>query len=188
MNKKNVKISFELVFRQCVFLILNVYAIRKMFGGQFYMNGELPTEVANITLGKIDSFTLAWAFMGHSYYYVMFIGITQLIGAWFLLWNKTKLLGVMILTPIMLNIIMFDLIFLGVYSALAMSIIIFTMLFLIVNLNKEKVTQAFNSLTSFQSKPKVRFKSRILTIGISILTLIFIFIICYLIEMKTWIA
>jgi hypothetical protein len=158
-----------------------------MFGGQFYMNGELPTEVANITLGEVDSFTLAWTFMGHSFYYVSFIGITQLIGAWFLLWNKTKLLGVMILIPIMVNIIMFDLILFGVYSALAMSIIILSMLLLILSFNKQKVVQALHSLTNIQSVPKVQFKNRILTIGISILTLILIFSVCYFIELNTWI-
>jgi hypothetical protein len=97
MNKSNYKVTFELVLRQCVFIILNIYALSKLLGGQFYMKGKLPAEIANTTLGEASGFSLAWTFMGHSYFYIMFVGIAQLIGAWFLLWNKTKLIGVLIL-------------------------------------------------------------------------------------------
>ncbi|MEZ4797902.1 MAG: hypothetical protein R2785_12130 [Flavobacteriaceae bacterium] len=152
------------------------------------MNGELPPEVADMTLREVDSFTIAWTFMGYSFWYVLFIGITQLIGAWFLLWNKTKLIGVMILTPIMVNIIMFDLIFLGVYSALAISIIILMMLIMIMLFNKEKIINIYQELISFPPKSEVLLKKRILTIGITIMTLLIIFSFCYLIERLTWIS
>jgi len=61
---------------------------------------------------------------GHSYFYIVFNGIAQLVGAWFPLWNKTMLLGV--LMPIMINIIIFNIIFLDVYPALANAIIVNT--------------------------------------------------------------
>ncbi|WP_298504940.1 hypothetical protein [uncultured Maribacter sp.] len=188
MNIKNLKVSFELVLRQCVFIILNIYAIRKLFGGQFYRNGELPADVAKITLGEVDSFTIAWVFMGYSFWYVLFIGITQLIGAWFLLWSKTKLIGVMILIPIMLNIIMFDLIFLGVYSALAISIITFLMLIMIILFNKEKIINIYQELITFLPKSEVLLKEKILTVGITIMTLLLTFSFCYLIERLTWVT
>ena len=139
------------------------------------MKGKLPEEIANTTLGEASSFSLAWTFMGHSYYYVLFVGITQLIGAWFLLWNKTKLLGVLILIPIMINIIIFDIIFLDVYPALANAIIVFTMLLLIMYFNKEKIINVFQALTNFSEKPKVQLKRRILTIMITIIIIILIF-------------
>lgn len=85
MTKPKLIETFELVLRQCVFIILNIYALSKLLGGQFYMNGKLPSEVANTTLGDASSFSLAWTFMGHSYFYILFIGISQLVGAWFLL-------------------------------------------------------------------------------------------------------
>ena len=171
----NLKEVFELALRQCVFIILNIYAISKIFGGQFYMKGKIPTEVANTTLGEASSFSLAWTFMGHSYYYILFVGIAQLVGAWFLLWNKTKLLGVLILIPIMINIIIFDIIFLDVYPALANAIIVFTMLLLILFFNKEKIINVLQLLTNFSEKPKVQLKRRILTILITIIMIILIF-------------
>jgi hypothetical protein len=175
MKLESIKVVLELVFRQCVFIILNIYGISKLLGGQFYMKGKLPAEIANTTLGEISSFSLAWTFMGHSYMYILFIGITQLIGAWFLLWQKTKLIGVLILLPIMVNIILFDILFLDVYTALANAIIVFTMLVFILVFNKEKVTAIFQKLTSIPPKSKVVLKRRLIALGITILVMILIF-------------
>ena len=175
MEKRNLKALFELVLRQCVFIIISIYGLSKILGGQFYMKGKLPAEIANTTLGDASSFSLAWTFMGHSYFYILFVGITQLIGAWFLLWNKTKLIGVLILMPIMLNIIIFDIIFLDVYPALANAVIVFFMLLLILFFNKEKVIDSYQRLISVPPKSKVLFKKRLLTFGITIVVIVLIF-------------
>ena len=52
MRKIDFKKIFEIVLRQCVFIILNIYALSKIFGGQFYMKGKLPLEVAETTIGE----------------------------------------------------------------------------------------------------------------------------------------
>ena len=62
-KKHNLKKLLELVLRQCIFIILNIYAVSKILGGQFYMNGKLPAEIANTTLGEASSFSLAWTFI-----------------------------------------------------------------------------------------------------------------------------
>ncbi len=175
MKKENIKEVLELVFRQCVFIILNIYGISKLLGGQFYMKGKLPAEIANTTLGDASGFSLAWTFMGHSYVYILFIGITQLIGAWLLLWNKTKLIGVLILLPIMVNIILFDIIFLDVYPALANAIFVFMMLVFILFFNKEQVIESYQRLISMPPNSKVVLKRRLITLGITILVIVLIF-------------
>jgi hypothetical protein len=175
MKRDNLKELFELVARQCVFLILSIYGLSKLLGGQFYMEGKIPAEVANTALGEASSFSLAWTFMGHSYAYILFVGLTQLLGAWLLLWNKTKLIGVLILIPIMVNIIVFDLLFLDVYPALANAIIVFCLLLLILFFNKERVANTYRSLTSFPPQTKAAFKKRALTLGVTILVIILIF-------------
>ena len=182
MINSNLKGTIELVLRQCVFIILSIYAISKLLGGQFYMNGKLPAEIANTTLGEASGFSLAWTFMGHSYIYILFIGISQLLGAWFLLWNKTKLIGVLLLLPIMINIIIVDLIFLDVYPALANALIILLMLFSILFLNKERIIEAIHRLTNFETKTKIPIKKRLLTFGITILVIVLIFTFDYFIE------
>jgi len=182
MNKSNLKETFELVLRQCVFIILNIYALSKLLGGQFYMNGKLPAEIASTTLGEASGFSLAWTFMGHSYFYILFVGLTQLVGAWFLLWNKTKLIGVLMLIPIMVNIILFDIIFLDVYPALANAVIVFLMLLLILFFNKEIIIAAYQRLISSPKNFKVPLKRKLLTIGITIIVIVLIFSFDSLIE------
>ena len=120
--------------------------------------------------------------MGHSYFYILFVGITQLIGAWFLLWNKTKLLGVLILIPIMVNIIIFDVIFLDVYPALANAFIVFLMLLLILFFNKEILIKLYQSLISSPRNSNVTLKRKFLTIGITIIVIVLIFSFDSLIE------
>ena len=175
MHTSNHKATFEIVLRQCVFIILNIYALSKLFGGQFYMKGKLPAEVAQTTLGEASGFSLAWTFMGHSYFYILFVGLFQLLGAWLLLWNKAKLIGVMILIPIMVNIIVFDIIFLDVYPALANAVLVLLMLFLILFFNKEVVIDTIKKLTNFQSKTSIPIKKRVIRIGITILFIVLIF-------------
>lgn len=175
MHKFNYKATIELVLRQCVFIIINIYGLSKLLGGQFYMKGKLPTEIANTTLGEASGFSLAWTFMGHSYAYILFVGIFQLLGAWFLLWNKTKLIGVLILLPIMINIIVFDIIFLDVYPALVNAIIVLLMLLLILFFNREIVKEIVINLTGFESKTSIPIKKRLITFGTTILCIVLIF-------------
>jgi hypothetical protein len=75
----------------------------------------------------------------------------------------------------MVNIIIFDIIFLDVYPALANAIIIFLILILILFFNKVRIIDAIKRLTNFQSKPKVLIKRRLITFGITILIIVLIF-------------
>lgn len=138
----------ERVCRYYVFFFLNVYGMGKIMGGQFYRKGQLPEEVASMPIGSASAYDLAWSFMGYSFMYILFIGVSQIIGAWLLLWNRTKILGVMILTPIMMNIIVFDIIFLDIKDALVNASLYFIMLLYILWYNKDKVVKAFKALTS----------------------------------------
>jgi hypothetical protein len=137
----------ELAARLHVFLMLNIYALGKLAGGQFYRRGQLPPEVAATPLGEAGPFELAWTFMGYSYGYILFVGMGQLLGAWLLLWERTKLLGVAILLPIMANIVVFDVFFLDRLGALGSAILYSCQLLLILWLNREKVREALQHLT-----------------------------------------
>lgn len=136
----------ELASRIYVFIFLMIYGTGKLIGGQFYRRGELPIEIANSTKAEVSSFDLAWTFMGHSIYYIYFIAFAEIIGACLLLLNRTKLLGIAILLPIMINIIAFDIIFLDTYGALASAIIYTLLLFTILYLNQDRIRQIFQIL------------------------------------------
>lgn len=70
-----------------------------------------------------------------------------------MLWERTKLLGVAILLPVMVNIVVFDIIFLDVYGALASATIYTVLLLVILVCNKEAVSQALRALVP-QTQPK----------------------------------
>ena len=139
----------ELAARWYVFYFLNLYGFAKILGGQFYTPDRLPAEVAATPLGQVTDFDLAWTFMGRSFAYMLFIALGEILGAWLLLWERTKLLGVAVLLPILLNILAFDVIFFAEdeYGALASATIYTLLLFLILHLNKERVVQSLRALT-----------------------------------------
>jgi hypothetical protein len=141
----------ELAARWYVFFFLNVYGLGKIAGGQFYRRGQLPEDVARTTLGDAPAFELAWTFMGYSFAYILFIGLTEVLGAWLLLFARTKLVGVAILLPVMINILVFDVIFLDAYGALASVTIYTLLLFVILACNREKVRQALRALAPVAS-------------------------------------
>lgn len=139
MTRKSPVFYFELSARIYVFVMLNIYGWGKLMGGQFYRKGHLPSEVAQKTLEQLSGFELAWTFMGYSYAYVLFVGIFQVIGAWMLLWNRSKLIGVAILLPVMANVVVFDAVYGIPVGALVSASVYLTLLLLILVFNREKI-------------------------------------------------
>ncbi len=137
----------ELAARWYVFWFLNVYGVAKLIGGQFYRRGHLPPDVSRMTLGDAGAFELAWTFMGYSFAYMAFIAVAEILGAWLLLWERTKLIGVFTLLPVMINIIVFDIVFLDKYGALASATIYTILLFVILWCNRERAVAALQALT-----------------------------------------
>ncbi len=82
----------------------------------------------------------------------------------------------------MVNIIIFDVIFLDVYPALANAIIVFLMLLFILFFNKEIIIKVYQNLISSPRNSKVPLKRKVLTIGITIIFIVLIFSFDSLIE------
>ena len=150
----------ELGARWYVFIFLNIYGIGKIVGGQFYRRGHLPPEIAQLTLASVGPFELAWTFMGYSFAYILFIGLAEIVGAWMLLWERTKLMGVAMLLPVMVNIIVFDVIFLDKYGALASATIYTVLLFVILACNQERVSLAVRALMPKVQAERLPFRVR----------------------------
>ncbi|MEM6701018.1 MAG: hypothetical protein AAF599_21630, partial [Bacteroidota bacterium] len=75
------------------------------------------------------------------------IGASQVIGAFLLLFERTKLLGVAILIPILLNIIVVDIAFKISWGATTSALMYLSALFYVLYFNKEKVIAALQVLT-----------------------------------------
>ena len=176
MKRFDFKEILEIVCRLYVFFFLTVYGIGKVIGAQFYMPTGIPEEIAIMPIAQVPDFELAWVFMGRSYGYMIFIGLAEIIGAILLLFNKTKLVGTLILIPIMVNVIVFDIFFLDEYGALAGATLYLLMLFAILFINKEKMIATFNDLINNKKLPKTSSKEKIYKylIVATIIVLIFI--------------
>ena len=176
MKRFDFKEILEITCRLYVFFFLNIYGIGKILGGQFYTSTSIPDEIAIMPIGQVPDFELAWVFMGRSFGYILFIGLAEIIGACLLLFNKTKLIGTLILIPIMVNVIVFDIFFLDVYGALGSAIIYFLMLLTILVLNKEKISKLLVELVSTKMAPQLSFKEKFFKYSIVLAIIVLIFI------------
>lgn len=176
MKRFDFKEILEIVCRLYVFFFLNIYGLGKIFGGQFYSSTGIPDEIAIMPIGQVPDFELAWVFMGRSFGYILFIGLAEIIGACLLLFNKTKLIGTLILIPIMVNVIVFDIFFLDVYGALASATIYLLMLLTILVINKEKISKLLAELVSTKMVPQISFKEKFFKYSIVLAIIVLIFI------------
>jgi len=176
MKRFDNKEILELTCRLYVFFFLFVYGIGKVIGAQFYTPDVIPLEIETMPIGLVPDFELAWVFMGRSYGYMLFIGLAEIIGAFLLLFNKTKLIGTLVLIPIMVNVVVFDIFFLDEYGALAGATLYLLMLLAILVINKEKMSTILKELVRNIVPHKTSSKEKILKYLIVLVIIVLIFI------------
>jgi hypothetical protein len=86
------------------FLAFNIasFGWKKVFGLQFR---PVPLSIADMPMSEQPPDWLMWHFFGYSHTFGMLVAGAQIIGAFLLLSRKTRLLGVMVLLPVMVNIL-----------------------------------------------------------------------------------
>ncbi|MDX1912575.1 MAG: hypothetical protein SFV22_13875 [Saprospiraceae bacterium] len=153
----------ELAARWYVFVMIGLYGLGKIAGGQFYRHGHLPEKIAHKTVAELGAFELAWTFFGYSQAYILFIGLAQISGGLLLLAERTKLLGVAILMPVLINIIVVDAVY-EVKDAIMSAAFYLFLLCLILYFNRQKVLGAIRVLTMPLYPDKADMKSAVLRI------------------------
>lgn len=164
----------ELFTRLYVFIFLNIYGLSKIFGGQFHRRGQLSPEMASRAANDLSGFDLAWLFFGYSQEYILFIGITQVVGALLLLANRTKILGVLLLIPVLLNIIIVDICFDIPSGATSSAIIYLVLLLLMLWFNRERVTNIWRAVTGPNTNDST-LKTGVFLIACAMVVLLFLF-------------
>lgn len=96
--------TFEKSIRLFAGAFICIYAFAKPW--QFPDSTGITTPV-----GEMAGMTLMWSFFGYSKIVPIIIGVFELTGALLLVFDKTKLLGALLLAPIMFNIAMFDVVY-----------------------------------------------------------------------------
>ena len=104
-TKSELKVLLLLSIRILFFFIFISYGLGKLFGGQF---GNLTEQELNTPIKDLSLFKVGWYLFDHQPFKA-FIGISQIIAACLLLFNRTFIIGLLILTPIVANILIIDL-------------------------------------------------------------------------------
>lgn len=85
---------------------LLAYGFSKVFKVQFF---QAEPNTLFTPLGQLSPDILFWTSMGSSYSYTVFAGIIELIPAFLLLFRRTRLLGALIATAVLINVLMLNL-------------------------------------------------------------------------------
>ena len=155
MKKINniIEISSVLVISSSMIM----YGIGKMV--QFPSTTDITKKVS-----ELSGQELMWAFYGYSKAFTIILGILETLGGILLLFRKTRLLSIILLTTIIINVILQDIIY-GINQGALFAAIIYQILILIILIiNKERVLLIFKMLTHTKEEFQYEsFKTKILT-------------------------
>ena len=169
MKKETLWNALEWALRINVFVKLFIYGTGKIIGGQFYTPDQIPEEVAQTPLGVASGYDLAWTFFGHSYGYILFIGISQLVAASLFLWPRTKLIGGLLLLPILMNIIVVDSFFGVAYGALFSACFYLTSVVFVLLRGRDQMRNAIRQLWVGRWKNTANYNTWVYLGGIALL-------------------
>ncbi len=158
---------FELAIRIWTSFFLIIYGIGKL--NQF--EGAKQMEVY---ISEASGAQMMWAFFGTTLIYPLIIGSIQIIGAVLLIFNKTKLLSALILSPLFLNIIILDILY-GIDSGALLNAIIYQSVFVFIIIQqREKIIVVFKTLL-LDNRPIISINPRALKFIIALIIAILLF-------------
>ncbi len=126
-----------------VVLAMYVYGFMKPIQFDFDMQSE-------VFVSELSGFKLMWFFYSYSTPYVILLGLFEAIGATLILIKRTRVIGCLFTSIILINIVLQDY-FYGV-PALKAAIFYQIILLFILWLNKKHITEAFKKLIRKKSK------------------------------------
>lgn len=152
-------------------VIMSIYAFSKPI--QFDNRLSIAT-----TVNELSGFRLMWAFYGYSTTFPIIIGIFQFTSVILLLFHKTRILGCIIGSIILFNIILQDIIYQVPLAALNVAVLLQIFLLIILFINKEKLLILINTI--FKADNPITTTStlveKIKYLILSIITLVLIFL------------
>ncbi|MBW3518604.1 hypothetical protein [Flavobacterium sp. NKUCC04_CG] len=128
---------------------LLIYAVAKITNVQFSQSSDSYLHYKVEDLSPQD---LVWVFYGYAPLYEIILGCFQLVAVFLLVYDKTKLLGILFLWPIFINILLIDIF----YEVTALrSIIYYSVLLLILSfLNQKQLRIAIVQLVQIPGSQK----------------------------------
>jgi uncharacterized membrane protein len=138
-NKKDKIDVFENAISWIVVFAMFVYGGAKTF--QFEGAIDIQKNVSEMT-----GMELMWAFYGYSKPYALFLGLTEIIGGILILVKKTRIIGCLIVTTVLVNVIVQDIYFEVHIGALKACILYQFIVLTILWLNRFRLIQSIKIL------------------------------------------
>ncbi len=170
---------FRLLVRCTLMFSMIVYGSLKVINVQF---GTLPLSRVVQPLGELSPMGLLWAFMGYSEPYTVFTGLVELVGGLLLLNRRTTLLGALICSVAMSQVLMLNLSYdvpvkLSSAHLLALALVLILpelpQLLNFFVLNRPVAPAVFQPPSNAESRPRtvMRLVGALLVIGFTLATL-----------------
>ncbi len=102
---KNIRQLTLKIITYYLSLQMLLYGLNKVFKLQFY---KPASNLLFTNLGDLTPDILYWSTIGSSWSYSFFLGLTEVIVACFLLFKKTRLLGVLVGIVVMVNVVLIN--------------------------------------------------------------------------------
>ena len=116
-----------------------------IYGGGKLIQFDGAAEIDK-TISEMTGMELMWAFYGYSKSFAITLGVFELIGGFLILIKRTRIIGCLFTSTILVNVIFQDIYF-GVHlGALKAAILYQLLLLIILSLNKEKLITSIKTL------------------------------------------
>ena len=116
-----------------------------IYGGGKLIQFDGAVEVDK-TISEMTGMELMWAFYGYSKSFAITLGVFELIGGLLILIKRTRIIGCLFTSTILVNVILQDIYF-GVHLGALKAAILYQLLILIILLlNKEKLIMSMKTL------------------------------------------
>lgn len=161
------------VIRYAIAFNLASFGWKKLFGLQFVV----PPELAGRPMNQQPGETLTWYYFGYSPAFGTLIALTQLAGAYLLLYRKTFLLSCVVLFALMLNIALVDVFYQMNAGALVQAVVLTQGLLFLLLIERRKLIAVFVQSNSILPVLPVRhqFIKNALRLSALLLSLLFVY-------------
>ena len=156
-NKKDKIEIFENAISWIVVFGLFIY------GGAKGIQFDDVTKIEK-TVSEMTGMELMWAFYGYSIHYALTLGFMEIFGGFLIMIKKTRIIGCLFASTILVNIILQDIFFEVNYGALKAALLYQVLLLIILWLNKDQLIQSLKTLIirDIHVEPKIKFFVKLL--------------------------
>ena len=170
LNKEERNLIFEDAISWIVVLAMYAYGL-----GKFVQFGD--TSQNHLPVSELTGMQLMWAFYGYSKPFALVLGVLEILGGTLILIRKTRLLGCLLTSTILVNVILQDIFYEVLQGALRAALIYQSLILVVLWIHREKIKQVFRVLLL----SKLPFKMDKRTLVLSIITFI-LFVVFRMVE------